>query len=72
MSDWQPDFARLEVDLIDRAQTSSPQKTWIYIDTTRALNRDSHLKILASLELARAWLSENHPEGAAFDYEVIE
>jgi hypothetical protein len=72
MSDWQPDFARLEVDLIDRAQTSSPQKTWIYIDITRALSSDSQSKVLASFGLARAWLTENHPEGAAFDYKVIE
>jgi hypothetical protein len=72
MSDWQPDLARFEVDLIDRAQTSPPQKTWIYIDATRALKRGSHSKVPASLELARAWLTENDPEGAAFDYKVFE
>jgi hypothetical protein len=72
MSDWQPDFGRFEVDLIDRAQTSPPQKTRIYIDATQAVNRGSHSKVLASFELARAWLTENDPDGAAFDYEVIE
>jgi hypothetical protein len=71
MSDWQPDFDRLEVDLNDRdAQTSSPPKIWIFVDTTRVVSNDGNSKLLANLNLARAWLTENSPEGDAFDYEI--
>ena len=72
MSDWQPDCDQFEVDLNDRdAQTSSPQKIWIYVDTTRVLSNDGNSKQLANLNLARAWLTENNPEGVAFDYEIL-
>jgi hypothetical protein len=72
MSDWQPDLERFEVDLVERAQTSPPQKTCIYVDVTQASNKGSHSKVLASLELARTWLTENDPEGTSFNYEVME
>lgn len=72
MSDWQPDVDRFEVDLNDRfVQTSSSETIRIYVDTTRVLNNDSNSELLANLNLARAWLSENHPEGIAFDYELL-
>ena len=73
MRDWQPNFDRFDIDLNDRdAQTSSPQKIWIYVDTTRVLSNDGNSKLLANLNLARAWLTENNPEGVAFDYEILE
>ena len=52
MSDWQPDFDRLEVDLNDRdAQTSSPPKIWIFVDTTRVVSNDGNSKLVANLIL---------------------
>ena len=72
MSDWQPDVDRFEVDLNDRfVQTSSSETIRIYVDTTGVLNNDSNSELLANLNLARAWLSENHPKGIACDYELL-
>jgi hypothetical protein len=72
MSDWQPDFDQFEADLHDRdAQTSSPEKILIYVDNTMVLSTEDHSRLLASLNLARDWFSENNPAGVDFDYEVI-
>jgi hypothetical protein len=72
MSDWQPDFDRLAIDLDDRdAQTSSPTIVWVYVDTSKVVGDAGH-KVLASLELAEAWFTENDPEGLAFEYPVID
>jgi hypothetical protein len=69
MSDWQPDFDRLAVDLNDRdAQTSSSKIVWVYVDTSKALGDTGQSKVLASLELAKAWITENDPNGVAFEY----
>ena len=73
MSDCQPDFDRLAIDLDDRdAQTSSPTIVWVYVDTSKVVGDAGHSKVLASLELAEAWFTENDPEGLAFEYPVID
>jgi hypothetical protein len=69
MSDWQPDFDRLAVDLNDRdAQTSSSKIVWVYVDTSRVLDDTGQSKVFASLELAKAWITESDPDGVAFEY----
>jgi hypothetical protein len=73
MSDWQPDFDRLELDLSDQnAPTATSPSICIYVDTAGVLNNDGQSKLIASLKLAREWFTENNPEGAAFDYEILE
>jgi hypothetical protein len=73
MSDWQPDFDRLAVDLNDRdAQTSSNKTVWVYVDTSKVVGDTGQSKVLASLELAKAWFTENDPEGVAFKYSLID
>jgi hypothetical protein len=55
MSDWQPDFERLAVDLNDRdAQTSSAKIVWVCVDTSKVVGDTGQSKVLASLELVKA------------------
>jgi hypothetical protein len=70
MSDWYPDFDQLEVDLNQDAQTSPLRTIRIYVDRA-CLNNDDRLKLLASLKLAREWLTERGPEDDAFEYETL-
>jgi hypothetical protein len=71
MSDWQPDFDRLAVDLIVRdAQRSSAKTLWVYVDTGKVAGDTG--QVLASLELAKAWFTESDPEGVAFEYSLID
>jgi hypothetical protein len=73
MSDWQPDFDRLAVDLTDRdAQPSSAKTVWVYVDTSNVVSDTDQSKVLASLKLAKAWFTENDPEGVAFEYSLID
>lgn len=73
MSDWPPDFDRLAVDLNDRdEQTSSAKTVWVCVDTSNVVGDGGHLKLVASLKFAQAWLADNDPEGVAFEYEVYQ
>ena len=73
MSDWQPDFDRLALDLNDRdPQTSSAKAVWVYVDASKVVGDTSQSKVLASLEPAKAWFTENDPEGVAFEYTLID
>ena len=45
---------------------------WIYVDVSKEVGDVDHLKVFASKEAAEKWLEENDPEGAAFEYEVLE
>lgn len=73
MSDWQPDLERLAIDLRNEAaQTSSAQKVWVYIDISNVVGDVGHSQVCASLQLAKAWLAENDPTGAAFEYSLID
>ena len=45
---------------------------WIYVDTSKQVGDRDHLKVFASEVAADTWLEENDPEGAAFEYDVLE
>ena len=44
----------------------------IYVDTRKQVGDRDHLKVFANADAAEAWFAENDPEGAAFEYEVLE
>ena len=44
----------------------------IYVDANKEVGDVDHLKVFATPELADGWFKENDPEGAAFEYEVLE
>jgi hypothetical protein len=44
----------------------------IYVDTSREVGDIDHLKVFANSDAAEKWFEDNDPEGAAFEYEVIE
>jgi hypothetical protein len=44
----------------------------IYVDTSKQVGDRDHLKVFADTDAAEAWFAENHPEGVAFEYDVIE
>jgi hypothetical protein len=43
---------------------------WICVDTNPG--HPDHLKVFANPVAADEWFKENDPEGAAFEYEVLE
>jgi len=45
---------------------------WIYVDTSKEVGDPDHLKVFADEVAANRWFEENDPEGAAFEYEVLE
>ncbi len=45
---------------------------WIYVDTRYRVSDPGHLKVFADELAANRWLEKNDPEGAAFEYDVIE
>ena len=44
----------------------------IYVATRKQVGDRDHLKVFANADAAEAWFAENDPEGAAFEYEVLE
>ena len=72
MSDGQPDFDRLAVDLNDRdAQTSSAKTVWEYVDPSKVVGDTDRSKVPASLEPAKAWITESDPDGVTFETRLI-
>jgi hypothetical protein len=47
-------------------------KVWIYTDTSKHVGDPEHLKVFATVDAAEKWFGENDPEGAAFEYDVME
>jgi hypothetical protein len=45
---------------------------WIYIGTSKEVGDVDHVKVFVDEATAETWLAENDPEGAAFEYEVME
>ena len=45
---------------------------WVYVDARKQVGDKDHLKVFAKSEGAEAWLTENDPEGVAFEYDVLE
>jgi hypothetical protein len=44
----------------------------IYVNTSKQVGDSDHLKVFANPDAAETWFEENDPEGAAFEYEVLE
>ena len=45
---------------------------FVYGDTSNRIGNLEHIKVFANADAAEAWFAKNDPEGAAFEYEVIE
>jgi hypothetical protein len=44
---------------------------WIYVDSSKQVGDEGHLKVFASADAARAWFVEYDPEGVALEYPVM-
>jgi hypothetical protein len=44
----------------------------IYVNTGKHVGYPDHLKVFANIDAAEIWFEERDPEGAAFEYDVIE
>jgi hypothetical protein len=53
-----------------RDRTQANISAAIYVNTSKQVG--DHLKVFASVDAAETWFEENDPEGAAFEYEVLE
>jgi hypothetical protein len=45
---------------------------WIYVDTSKQVGDQNHVKVFANANAADTWFEENDTEGVAFEYEVLE
>jgi hypothetical protein len=45
---------------------------FIYVNTSKQVGDLDHIKVFIDEATANRWLSENDPEGMAFEYEVLE
>ena len=45
---------------------------FVYVNTSKQVGDPEHIKVFASTDPAETWFEENDPEGAAFEYEVLE
>ena len=43
---------------------------WIYVDTSKQVGDNDHLKVFANQDAAEKWIKENNSEGVAFEYDV--
>jgi hypothetical protein len=49
------------------------KSVWIYVNSGEQVgDPDQIIKVFVDEATAETWLKENDPEGAAFEYEVIE
>jgi hypothetical protein len=46
-------------------------KVWIYVDTSKQVGDEDHLKVFADEDYANAWFDDHDPEGVAVAYPVI-
>jgi hypothetical protein len=49
-----------------------PMTVLIYVDTSKQVGDPEHIKVFANADAAETWFEQNDPEGAAFEYPVIE
>jgi hypothetical protein len=54
-----------------QAEERRIKTVWIYVDTRKQVGDVDHLKVFADEAAAETWLTENDPEGVAFEYEVM-
>jgi hypothetical protein len=52
--------------------SEGPMTVFVYVNTSKQVGDADHLKVFANLDAAETWFEENDPEGAAFEYEVLE
>jgi hypothetical protein len=45
---------------------------FVYVNTSKQVGDKEHIKLFANRDAAEKWFEENDPEGAAFEYEVLE
>ena len=45
---------------------------FVYVNTSKQVGDANHLKRFANVDAAEKWFEENHPEGVALEYEVLE
>ena len=45
---------------------------FVYVNTSKQVGDNDHLKVFATTDAAEKWLEENDPEGVAFEYDVLE
>ena len=45
---------------------------FIYVNTSRQVGDPEHIMVFANADAAETWFDENDPEGAAFEYTVLE
>jgi len=45
---------------------------WIYVNAAKRVGDPDHLKVCASRDAADAWFAKHDPEGAAFEYDVLD
>ena len=45
---------------------------WAYVNTSKQVGAPEQIKVFATTDAAETWFAENDPEGAAFEYEVLE
>jgi hypothetical protein len=56
----------------ERQRNSSAMTVWIYVNTSKEVGDEGHLKVFASEEAAERWFADHDPEGVAFEYPVVE
>jgi hypothetical protein len=44
----------------------------IYVNITKQVGDVEHITVFANQDAAETWFEENDPEGAAFEYEVLD
>jgi hypothetical protein len=45
---------------------------WVYVDTSKQVGDVEHIKVFTTTDAAEKWFAENDPEGAAFEYDLLE
>jgi hypothetical protein len=55
-----------------KTQEGPTMTVLIYVNTSKQVGDPDHLKVFANPDAAETWFEENDPEGAVFEYEVLE
>jgi hypothetical protein len=45
---------------------------FVYVNTSKQVGDVEQIKVFANADAAETWFKENDPEGAAFEYQVLE
>lgn len=44
---------------------------WVYVDTSKQVGDEDHVRVFASADAARDWFTDNDTEGVAFAYPLM-